>query len=131
MLVLSRKINEEIVIGENVKITVLQIKGNSIRLGIDAPKDIRIVRGELPPVSDPQMAGVTVVFNDDRNESGSKVKVIPFSNATAIPGRDKVATKPNTLNELGQPSSISFQERLPETLKRNRLQQIVNELNSK
>ncbi|MEZ6092861.1 MAG: carbon storage regulator [Pirellulaceae bacterium] len=52
MLVLSRKTQQEVIIGENVRITVLQIKGNTVRLGIEAPRDIRVVRGELPAVDD-------------------------------------------------------------------------------
>ena len=47
MLVLSRKQKEEIVIGENVTITVLQIKGNTVRLGIAAPRDIGVRRSEI------------------------------------------------------------------------------------
>ena len=48
MLVLSRKKNESIVINDNIKIQVLQIKGKQIRLGISAPGDMKILRGELP-----------------------------------------------------------------------------------
>ncbi len=47
MLVLSRKLNEKITIGENITITVVRVSGNTIRLGIDAPRDVRVVRGEL------------------------------------------------------------------------------------
>jgi len=47
MLVLSRKLHEEIHIGNDITITVLQVKGRVIRLGIEAPRDIRIIRGEL------------------------------------------------------------------------------------
>ena len=50
MLVLSRKEGERLVIGDNVVITVNRISGNRITLGIDAPRDIRIVRGELEPL---------------------------------------------------------------------------------
>jgi len=49
MLVLSRKEGERLVIGENIVITVNRISGNRITLGIDAPRDVRIVRGELEP----------------------------------------------------------------------------------
>lgn len=52
MLVLTRKASQQIQIGENVVITVLQIKGNSVRLGIAAPRDVRVVRGELGPKQD-------------------------------------------------------------------------------
>ena len=48
MLVLSRKENEEVVIGNNVSIRILGVFGNRVRLGISAPDSIRIRRGELP-----------------------------------------------------------------------------------
>ena len=48
MLVLSRKMGETIEIGGEITIEVLQIKGNRVQIGIRAPKDIRILRGELP-----------------------------------------------------------------------------------
>ena len=48
MLVLSRKVDQEIVIDGNIKIRVLRFEGNRIRLGIEAPKNVHIRRGELP-----------------------------------------------------------------------------------
>ena len=47
MLVLSRKEDQAILIGDNIKVTVIKVQGNSIRLGIEAPADVRILRGEL------------------------------------------------------------------------------------
>ncbi len=47
MLVLSRKPGERILIGEDISITVVRIGPNTVRLGIDAPKDKNIVREEL------------------------------------------------------------------------------------
>lgn len=47
MLVLSRKEDQEILIGDNIKLSVIKIQGNSVRLGIQAPENIRILRGEL------------------------------------------------------------------------------------
>ena len=49
MLVLSRKKSESIVIDGQIKIEVLKIKGSTIRLGITAPRDVKILRGELAP----------------------------------------------------------------------------------
>ena len=49
MLVLSRKKNQSIIIDGNIEIEVLQVKGNSIRLGIKAPREVRVIRGELKP----------------------------------------------------------------------------------
>ena len=47
MLVLTRKIDEAIMLGDNVKVTVLGIDGDHVRLGIEAPKSLRIFRMEL------------------------------------------------------------------------------------
>jgi carbon storage regulator len=47
MLILTRKIGESIVIGDNVKFTVLGVEGRQIRLGIDAPRDITVHREEI------------------------------------------------------------------------------------
>lgn len=47
MLVLSRAVNEEIVIGENIVVTVLRCDGGKTRLGLKAPKDVPIYRREV------------------------------------------------------------------------------------
>lgn len=47
MLVLSRKKNESIVIDEHIVITVLEIRGDKVRLGIEAPKSVPIHRSEV------------------------------------------------------------------------------------
>lgn len=47
MLVLSRKPGERILIGDQVQITIVRIGPNTVRLGIDAPRDMNIVREEL------------------------------------------------------------------------------------
>lgn len=47
MLVLSRKSNEEIVIGSNIRVKVLEIKGNRVRLGIIAPDYVPVIRKEI------------------------------------------------------------------------------------
>lgn len=49
MLVLTRKQQEQIQIGDNVTITILKIKGRAVRLGIEAPRQLKVIRGELPP----------------------------------------------------------------------------------
>lgn len=48
MLVLTRKLQEQIRIGNDIVITVLEFRGSSIRLGIEAPRDVRVMREELP-----------------------------------------------------------------------------------
>ena len=47
MLILSRKLNEQIVIGDQIVITVVAIRGGNVRLGIDAPSDIPVHRQEV------------------------------------------------------------------------------------
>ena len=47
MLVLSRKEGERIVIGDNIVLIVSKVNGNRVTLGIEAPRDIKVVRGEL------------------------------------------------------------------------------------
>lgn len=49
MLVLSRKLLESIKIGDDITVTIVKVKGNTIRLGIEAPRSVRVVRSELPP----------------------------------------------------------------------------------
>jgi carbon storage regulator len=46
MLALSRKANQKILIGENIVITIVEIRGNQVRIGISAPKHISIVRDD-------------------------------------------------------------------------------------
>jgi carbon storage regulator CsrA len=48
MLVLTRKLQQQIKIGEQVTITILRVKGQTVRVGIEAPRDVRVIRGELP-----------------------------------------------------------------------------------
>jgi carbon storage regulator len=52
MLVLSRKIGEKLVIGDNITVVVSRVAGNRVTLGIEAPADVRIVRGELKNATD-------------------------------------------------------------------------------
>lgn len=47
MLALSRKVNESIMIGNDIEITILEIKGDQIKIGISAPKSVPIYRKEL------------------------------------------------------------------------------------
>jgi len=47
MLVLTRKTGERIVIGDNITVTIVEVKGDSVRVAVDAPKEIKIFRGEI------------------------------------------------------------------------------------
>ena len=71
MLVLSRKIGERIVIGESVTVTVLEVSGQRVRLGIVAPNDVPVHRCEVdprvqhepqPPIQQPPASAAFDVF---------------------------------------------------------------------
>ena len=47
MLVLTRKANQSITLGDNIKLTVLSIENDRVSIGIDAPREIRVFRSEL------------------------------------------------------------------------------------
>jgi carbon storage regulator len=49
MLVLTRKLMEKLFIGDDICVTVVRVEGGQVRLGIDAPRDVSIVRAELVP----------------------------------------------------------------------------------
>ncbi|PQO44622.1 carbon storage regulator CsrA [Blastopirellula marina] len=79
MLVLTRKQQEKIQIGDDIVITILKVKGNSIRVGIEAPKDVRVVRGELPKseLADDEQAAAAELSED------SQTGLNPFLNPSA------------------------------------------------
>ena len=54
MLVLSRKPSERIHIGDNIIITLVRVSGQTVRIGIEAPTDIKIMREELLDEDDPR-----------------------------------------------------------------------------
>ena len=64
MLALARKVNESIMIGNDIEITVLEIKGDQIKLGVKAPKSVPIYRKEL-----------YVQIQEENKQAGSAVDV--------------------------------------------------------
>ena len=47
MLILSRKVDEKIVIGNEITITIIDIKGDQVKIGVDAPRDVKVFRQEV------------------------------------------------------------------------------------
>jgi carbon storage regulator len=61
MLVLSRKSGEQVVIGDNIRITVVGVQGSRVTIGIEAPRDHQILRSELSERSDePIIVEITI-----------------------------------------------------------------------
>lgn len=47
MLILTRRVGESVVIGDDISVTVLGVKGNQVRLGVNAPRDVSVHREEI------------------------------------------------------------------------------------
>jgi carbon storage regulator len=47
MLILSRKLNEKIIVGNEIEISVIEIKGDQVRIGVNAPKNVKVFRKEV------------------------------------------------------------------------------------
>ena len=70
MLVLSRKEGEKLVIGDNITLVVSKIAGNRVTVGIEAPADVKIFRGELK--------------QKDEEENARKPRVVPLRRAATV-----------------------------------------------
>lgn len=77
MLVLTRKLNEQIQIGNDITITIVRVKGNTVRVGIEAPRDVRIIRAELPEAAD--VDSNTQAADRD----GAPIQSVPVANRSA------------------------------------------------
>ena len=47
MLILSRKINEKVMIGDEITVSIIEVRGDQVRIGIDAPKNVKVFRQEV------------------------------------------------------------------------------------
>lgn len=61
MLILSRKTDEKIKIGDEITITIIEVRGDQVKVGVEAPKDVKVFRQE--------------VFNAIKNENKSAAKI--------------------------------------------------------
>ena len=67
MLVLTRRINESIIINEDVSVLVVEVRGDRVRLGIEAPKDVTVHRKEVHDVIKGSSTGKPTKRKDDRH----------------------------------------------------------------
>jgi carbon storage regulator len=67
MLVLQRRAGESVVIGDNIKVVVVEVRGQRARLGFDCPDDVAIVRSELPKLRAEERAGRSTAYAPRRN----------------------------------------------------------------
>ncbi|RZO19343.1 MAG: carbon storage regulator [SAR92 clade bacterium] len=69
MLILTRRVGETLVIGDDVTVTVLGVRGNQVRLGVNAPKDIAVHREEIYQRIQNEKTGEISSESDENNDS--------------------------------------------------------------
>lgn len=89
MLLLTRKLGENIRIGDDVKITIVEVKGNHVKLGIDAPPSVKVHREEIYERIQQENRRAQAL----ESEGGQNGPARPSGNAPATPG--SVPAKPS------------------------------------
>ncbi|HOV63300.1 MAG TPA: carbon storage regulator CsrA [Spirochaetia bacterium] len=68
MLILTRKVNETIIIGDNIRVSLIEIRGDQVRIGVEAPKNIKVYREEV----------FSAIQEENRAAAQSDVKLPPL-----------------------------------------------------
>lgn len=72
MLILTRRVGETLMIGDNVTVTVLGVKGNQVRIGVNAPRDVAVHREEIFDRIKREEAGGDADGNAEGNDDGAE-----------------------------------------------------------
>jgi len=70
MLILSRKVSEKIMIGDDITISILEVRGDQVRIGVDAPRNVKVFRREV--------YDAIIAENKAASESAPQIPVIDF-----------------------------------------------------
>ena len=115
MLVLTRKQQEKIRIGDQITITVLRTKGKAVRLGIEAPADVPVIRGELSFQTEREAEVVVEVGATAEGGDPAKPTLIDATRPSLTAGRQgsewSPKSEPNAVNNRlpGAGSPVSLQ----------------------
>lgn len=80
MLILSRKRGQSFHIGNNIHITITEISGDKVKIGIEAPLELNVLRDELLQIISSNVAAVTTADNDAIHNLAASIKKIGFQN---------------------------------------------------
>ena len=69
MLILSRKIDEKIKIGDNITITLIDVHGDQVKIGVEAPKDVKVFRQEVFDAIQNENKAAVVVTQESQSQS--------------------------------------------------------------
>jgi carbon storage regulator len=84
MLVLSRKVGQRILVGDDIAITVVKLTGGGVRLGIEAPQEMPVIREELAEKMAREKANSRKVPVDWRAADGHSTEFIPLNEECAV-----------------------------------------------
>ncbi len=101
MLVLTRKANEQIQIGDSVVVTILRIKGQSVQVGIEAPREVLVLRGELPKHDRLPMENEHSSQPAGQQSHAAATGSAPRQTASRAPRRDRSSWSGRTKSDRG------------------------------
>ena len=93
MLILARKLGEQIRIGDQITLTIVKSQGKTVRIGIDAPKDVRVIRAELPPLdsssNETRKTSVKRTETRSHRSTGTRMPKVVTDRRQSPPSQDK------------------------------------------